>query len=141
MIRIAGIPGASLSRIVLAAVFVAAGTMHFIIPGEYVKIMPPALPFPRELVYLSGVLEIAGGAGLLIRRTRRAAGIGLILLLLAVWPANLQMWLNARAAGASPLAQTLLLLRLPLQLVLIAWVWRASRAGSSQPAAPPASGR
>jgi uncharacterized membrane protein len=118
-------PGAS--RIVLAALFAFAGTMHFVIPDSYVTIMPPALPFPRELVYLSGALEIAGGMGLLIERTRRAAGIGLVLLLVAVWPANLQMLLNARAAGASPLAQTLLLLRLPLQLVLIAWVWRASR--------------
>lgn len=120
-------PGASASRIVLAALFAFAGTMHFIIPGQYVAVMPPALPLHRELVYLSGALEIAGGIGLLIPHTRRAAGIGLILLLLAVWPANLQMLLDARAAGASAWAQTLLLLRLPLQLVLIAWVWRASR--------------
>ena len=119
--------GVRVSRIVLAALFAFAGTMHFIIPGQYAAIMPPALPLHRELIYLSGALEIAGGIGLLIPRTRRAAGIGLILLLLAVWPANLQMLLNARAAGASAWAQTLLLLRLPLQLVLIAWVWRASR--------------
>src|SRR5687768_10295606 len=115
------------SRIVLAALFAFAGTMHFIIPEQYMAIMPPALPLHRELVYLSGVLEIAGGIGLLVRRTRRAAGIGLILLLIAVWPANLQMLLNARAAGASATAQTLLFLRLPLQLLLIAWVWRASK--------------
>lgn len=115
------------SRIVLAALFAFAGTMHFIVPGQYAAIMPPWLPLHRELVYLSGVLEIAGGVGLLVARTRRAAGIGLILLLMAVWPANLQMLLNARASGAPALAQTLLLLRLPLQLVLIAWVWRASR--------------
>jgi uncharacterized membrane protein len=116
-----------MSRIVLAALFAFAGTMHFIIPGQYERIMPPVLPLHRELVYLSGALEIAGGMGLLVPRTRRAAGIGLILLLIAVWPANLQMLLDARAAGASAWSQTLLLLRLPLQLVLIAWVWRASR--------------
>jgi uncharacterized membrane protein len=115
------------SRIVLAALFAFAGTMHFIIPGQYERIMPPALPLHRELVLLSGALEIAGGIGLLVPRTRRAAGIGLILLLIAVWPANLQMLLAARTAGASPLAQALLLLRLPLQLVLMAWVWHASR--------------
>ena len=115
------------SRIVLAALFAFAGTMHFIVPGAYVGIMPAALPLHRELVYLSGVLEIAGGIGLLVPRTRRVAGIGLILLLVAVWPANLQMLLNARAAGTSAAWQLLLLLRLPLQLVLIAWVWRASR--------------
>ncbi|HEX6909820.1 MAG TPA: DoxX family protein [Longimicrobium sp.] len=115
------------SRIVLAALFAFAGTMHFILPDPYVRIMPPALPFPRELVYLSGVLEIAGGVGLLVPRTRPAAGLGLVLLLLAVWPANVQMLLTARAEGASPWWQTALLLRLPLQLVLIGWVWRASR--------------
>ena len=113
---------------ILAAVFVFAGIMHFVIPDQYVRIMPPALPMHRELVYLSGVLEIAGGVGLLLERTRRAAGLGLVLLLLAVWPANLQMLLNARASGASSGTQALLFLRLPLQLLLIAWVWRASRA-------------
>ena len=119
------------SRIVLAALFAFAGTMHFVIPDQYAAIMPPWLPVHRALVYASGVAEIVGGIGLLVPRTRRAAGIGLILLLIAVWPANLQMLLNARAAGASAWAQTLLLLRLPLQLVLIAWVWRASRDGSA----------
>lgn len=119
--------GAGTSRIVLAALFAFAGTMHFVIPGQYVGIMPPALPWHRELVYLSGALEIAGGIGLLVPRTRRAAGLGLVLLLIAVWPANLQMLLNARAAGASAWSQAALLLRLPLQILLMAWVWRASR--------------
>lgn len=114
------------SRRLLAGIFVFAGVMHFIIPASYVGIMPPSLPRPRELVYLSGALEVAGGIGLLIPRTRRAAGMGLILLLIAVWPANLQMVLNARAAGEPPWHQTLLWLRLPLQLALIWWVWRAS---------------
>lgn len=135
--------GASTSRYVLAAIFIAAGTLHFIIPDSYVSIMPPALPFPRELVYLSGGAEIAGGIGLLMERTRRAAGIGLILLLLAVWPANLQMLLNARAARAAAWWQLLLLLRLPLQILLIVWACRVSRTPvppSTRPATPPASG-
>lgn len=113
----------------LAGIFIFAGVMHFVIPASYVGIMPPWLPRHRELVYLSGALEIAGGVGLLIGRTRRAAGIGLILLLIAVWPANLQMVLDARAAGRPAWHQALLWLRLPLQLVLIWWAWRASRAG------------
>lgn len=87
--------------------------------------MPPWLPLHRALVLLSGVCQIAGGVGVLIPRTRRAAGWGLILLLIAVSPANLQMLLDARASGASALAQTLFALRLPLQLALVAWVWRA----------------
>jgi uncharacterized membrane protein len=116
----------SSSRIVLAILFVVAGTMHFVIPGSYVRIMPPYVPLPREMVLLSGACEIAGGAGLLISRVRRWAGLGLVLLLLAVWPANLQMWLNARAGHQPAWAQVLLFLRLPLQIVLILWVWRAS---------------
>jgi uncharacterized membrane protein len=109
----------------LAAVFVIAGVLHFAFPGAYVRIMPPWLPQPRALVLLSGACQIAGGVGVLLPRTRRAAGWGLILLLLAVWPANLQMLLNARASGAPAAAQALLLVRLPLQLLLIWWVWRS----------------
>jgi uncharacterized membrane protein len=115
------------ARRLLAAIFVFAGVMHFVIPASYVGIMPPWLPWHRELVYLSGVAEIAGGVGLLIDRTRRAAGIGLVLLLIAVWPANLQMLLDARAADKPLAYEAFLWLRLPLQLVLIWWVWRVSR--------------
>jgi uncharacterized membrane protein len=120
-------PGARLSRTLLGAVFIAAGTLHFLFPGAYVRIMPAYLPLHRELVYLSGALEIAGGVGLLIPRTRRAAALGLILLLLAVWPANLQMVLSARAAGTPVWREALLWARLPLQLLLVAWVWRVYR--------------
>lgn len=118
------------SRLLLAAVFVFGGMMHFVIPASYVGIMPPWLPWHGGLVYLSGVLEIAGGVGLLIPRTRRAAGTGLILLLIAVWPANLQMVLAARAADRPLWHEALLWLRLPLQLLLIWWAWRASRSSS-----------
>lgn len=114
------------SRIVLAVLFVAAGVLHFVVPDAYARIVPPYLPAPLLLVYLSGVAEIAGGVGLLVERTRRAAGVGLVLLLLAVWPANLQMALDARAGDSSALAQTLLWARMPLQLAMIAWVlWAA----------------
>lgn len=116
-----------ISRWVLAAAFVFAGVMHFVITDAYMRIMPPWVPLHRELVLLSGVCEIAGGVGLLVPRTRRAAGIGLVLLLVAVFPANVQMLLNARAAGASALARVLLWARLPLQLALIAWVVYAAR--------------
>ena len=116
----------SVSSIVLAALFAFAGTMHFVIPAAYGRIMPAWVPFPREMVLLSGACEIAGGIGLLVPQVRRWAGMGLIALLLAVWPANLQMLLNARAADAPGWWQVLLLLRLPLQIVLMGWVWRAS---------------
>jgi uncharacterized membrane protein len=115
------------SRGVLAAIFVFAGVMHFAATGAYVRIMPPWLPLHRELVLLSGVFQVAGGIGLLVPRTRRAAGIGLVLLLVAVFPANVQMLLNARAAGASASTEALLWARLPLQLAVIAWALAVSR--------------
>jgi uncharacterized membrane protein len=119
--------GASLTRVLLALIFVVAGTLHFVFPEVYEKIVPPYLPLHRELVYLSGALEVLGGLGLLPDRTRRAAGIGLVLLLIAVWPANLQMLLDARASEQPSWWVTLLWARLPLQVALILWVWNASR--------------
>jgi uncharacterized membrane protein len=116
----------SLSRALLGSLFVVAGALHFLVPGTYERIMPSYLPLHRELVYLSGALEILGGMGMLSKRTRSAAGIGLVLLLLAVWPANLQMLLDARAADKPSWWIVFLWARLPLQLLLILWVWRAS---------------
>ena len=119
--------GSPFSRMLLGVIFVVAGTLHFLAPGAYERIMPPYLPLHRELVYLSGALEILGGLGMLAERTRSVAGVGLILLLLAVWPANLQMLLDARAVGKPSWWTALLWARLPLQLVLMWWVWRASQ--------------
>lgn len=117
----------NVSRILLGFIFVVAGALHFVSPETYERIMPPYLPLHRELIYLSGALEILGGLGLLPKRTRSAAGIGLILLLVAVWPANLQMLLDAREAGKPSWWMALLWARLPLQVALIVWVWRVSR--------------
>ncbi len=117
----------SFFRTSLGVIFVAAGALHFLAPGAYEQIMPTYLPLHRELVYLSGALEILGGLGMFSKRTRSVAGIGLILLLLAVWPANLQMLLDARAAQKPAWWVALLWARMPLQVVLIWWVWRASR--------------
>jgi uncharacterized membrane protein len=116
--------------LVLSAVFLVAGVLHFVFTDAYAGIVPSWLPHPRALVLLSGACEVAGGLGLLHPRTRRAAAWGLILLLLAVWPANFQMFFDAR----SPAAQVLFLLRLPLQPLLMWWVWRTvygSTRGSS----------
>jgi len=93
----------------------------------YVGIMPPYLPFPRELVLISGVAEILGGLGVLVPRVRRAAGWGLALLLVAVFPANIQMAQDSlQRAGWSPVT-LLFFLRLPLQFLLVAWVEWATR--------------
>ena len=117
----------NVSRLLLALFFVCAGVLHFVFMPAYIKIIPPWLPWHQALVIVSGACEIAGGLGVPWQGTRRWAGYGLIALCLAVLPANVQMLLDARAAGASTLWQALLRLRLPLQCLLIAWIWRATR--------------
>ncbi len=119
--------GYSFSRALLGFLFVGAGALHFLATDSYERIVPPYLPLHHELVYLSGALEILGGLGMLTRRTRPVAGIGLLLLLIVVWPANLQMLLDAYAEHKPFWWLALLWARLPLQILLIWWVWRASR--------------
>ena len=107
--------------------FVLAGLLHFVKPSMYVSIMPPYLPYPRELVLVSGAAEVLGGWGVLVPQVRRAAGWGLALLLVAVFPANIQMaQASLHIAGWSPVT-LLLFLRLPLQFLLVAWVEGATR--------------
>jgi uncharacterized membrane protein len=116
----------SVSLVLLALIFCVGGIMHFVAPASYLRIMPAWLPSPLLLVYVSGLAEILGGLGLLLPSTRAVAGWGLILLLIAVFPANVQMLESARAAHASRLWIALLVLRLPLQPALMHWVWRAA---------------
>ncbi len=115
----------------LAAIgFFAAGANHFRDPVMYGRIIPPGFPNPPLLVAASGVCEMAGGLGLLIKPLRRAAGWGLIALLLAVFPANVYMALRPRRFADLGLAPWMLWARLPLQGLLIAWVeWVARKPG------------
>jgi len=117
----------NLSRGLLSVFFIIAGYLHFIFPANYMQVMPPWLPAHYLLVLVSGGFEIAGGVGVLLPIVRRMAGIGLILLSLAVLPANVQMLLNALADGTASIWLVLLGLRLPLQLLLIYWIWRATQ--------------
>ena len=105
-----------------------AGALHFVKPRPYESIVPPALPRPREIVYASGVAEIVGGLSVLPPRARPWAGLWLIGLLLAVFPANVYHAVAADEIPGQPVPRPLLWLRLPLQGVLIAWVWRTTGA-------------
>lgn len=108
--------------------FVVAGSLHFIAPEFYLRIMPPYIPWHAAMVRISGFFEILGGVGLLLPRTRRAAAWGLVALLIAVFPANLYMAMHPVDAGAASIAPALRWGRLPLQAVFIVWVLWCSRA-------------
>jgi uncharacterized membrane protein len=110
--------------------FVVAGVLHFVIPRFYMAIMPSWLPSPLMLVYVSGVFEVLGGVGLLLPGTRRIAAIGLIALLVAVLPANIEMLRLAQAREASSWFIAGCWLRLPLQPLLMWWVWRVAQSAN-----------
>ncbi|NOT97439.1 MAG: DoxX family membrane protein [Nitrospira sp.] len=119
-----------ISRCLYGLFFMAAGANHFLNTPFYVSIMPPYLPWPVALVYLSGVAEIGLGGLLLFERWHRLAAWGLIALLIAVFPANVHMALHPELyPWASPLG---LWLRLFLQGALIVWAYWYTRPQSAR---------
>ena len=108
-------------RLLLSATFVLAGLNHFLRPRLYRAIIPPYLPAPDALVSISGYAEIVLGSLVLVPRARRAAGLGLIALLVAVFPANIHMALHPHLYPRIP--RWLLWLRLPFQGVFAVWVY------------------
>ena len=111
------------------------GVAHFVKPEMYVQMIPPMLPVPLALVYVSGVFEILGGVGVLVERTRVVAGWGLIALLIAVFPANIYMALEPGVVEGSPDNPLIWWLRLPLQLVFVLWVVICTRRTKQTPPA------
>ncbi|WP_152042918.1 DoxX family protein [Salinigranum salinum] len=119
-------------RYVMGVLYVVAGAMHFVVPQVYVQVVPPSLPRPLALVYLSGIAEILLGLGVLVPRTRRIAAWGLVLLLLAVFPANVYMAthdvvLEGVPEWASEPSDAATWARLPFQGVLLLWAWWYTR--------------
>jgi uncharacterized membrane protein len=106
-------------RAVLGVSMVAVGIAHFASPGFFVSIVPSFLPAPLLLVLVSGFFEVLGGAGLFVPRARRAASVGLVLLYVAVFPANINMVVHPELGGGAPVWA--LWLRLPFQALFIAW--------------------
>ena len=107
---------------ITSSAFIVAGILHFMFPSAYKKIMPPYIPAHYFMIYVSGFLEVLGGVLLLFTSTQAFASIGLSLLLIAVFPANLYM--AQRMQKKESRYAWLAWLRLPFQVVLIAWmIW------------------
>jgi len=112
-------------KILLAVFFIGAGINHFRDPEFYLRIMPPYLPWPMFLQYLVGFIEFVLGILLLIPRYTRLAAWGLIVLLIAVYPANIHMAVNRHLYPDVKI--WFHWIRLPFQFVLIAWAWWFTR--------------
>jgi uncharacterized membrane protein len=120
-------------RLVLGFVFLwffIGGLGHFFLTDFFAGIIPPVFPDRRLLVQVSGVFELLGAVGILVARTRSAAGWGLVLLTIAVTPANVFMWQHAADFPAIPYWS--LVLRLPFQLLLLVGIWWSTRPAGRQ---------
>ena len=108
---------------ILVTLFLASGVLHLVNPDAFMWLMPPWLPWPTELIYLSGVFELVAAVGLIFRQ--KWAGALAALTLLAVWPANIWFALSVIPSGDAAMIAAAWL-RLPLQLPLIYYAWKFS---------------
>ena len=105
----------------MACIYILAGIMHFVYPAMYRRIIPPWIPYPMGMVYLSGILEIVLGAALFFPGTSRLALFGIMALLVLFLPVHTHMLRDSRASMGIP--TWVLLLRIPLQGLLIYWAY------------------
>lgn len=110
--------------------FAVGGVFHFVSPDQFVRIVPPYLPYPLALVYVSGVFELLGAIGILLPKWRSRAGIGLFILTICVTPANVYMWMNPQLFPT--IGETLLGIRLIVQIALFACIWWATRTPTAE---------
>ncbi len=114
----------NISLYLAALLFILAGILHFVKERAYWKMMPLYIPYHKVMVLISGVAEIVLGLGLLSSLTRVYSAWGLIILLIAVFPANIYM---ATSGKFHRIPSVLLWLRLPLQFVLIWWMYQYTK--------------
>ena len=114
-------------QFVLAVAMLVVGALHFTSPEPFVRIVPAYLPYPGSLVYISGFVEVLAGAGLLVPQLSQAAAWVLVVLYIAVFPANLNQALNNIAIAGLPHDPPLIWLRLPFQVFLVTWAWWLTR--------------
>ena len=99
--------------------FILIGIEHFREPQKFVDIVPKYMPFALFLVYLTGVMEIVGGLGIIYPETRELAGRLMVLFLLVIYPANFNMWINDIPYNGTKLTNQGHLVRLSVQILLI----------------------
>jgi len=117
------------ARWAMVVFLVASGIGHFAITDAYAMMVPAWLPAPGLLVWVSGVAELAGGVGLVVPwpQLRRAAAYGIIVLLVAIFPANVNMAIHHISPFGMHASAAALWGRLPFQVLFVAWAWWLSR--------------
>jgi uncharacterized membrane protein len=114
-----------LALAIVVAWFLIGGLGHFVAPAFFAAIVPPWLSWPLAVVYVIGVFELLGAIGVLIYKYRSKAGIGLILLTLAVTPVNVYMWLNPEKFA--DISENFLTFRLVFQIFLLWCIWWSTK--------------
>jgi uncharacterized membrane protein len=117
----------SKAAVAMGLCFIITGSLHFLTPERFDFMMPPYLPWPRKLIYISGFFEILGGLGILLPRTRHLAGRCLAVLLICVLPANVHVALSGGHVPGLPEQNWYYWARLPFQLVFVFWALWSSR--------------
>lgn len=108
----------------MGILYVLAGINHFLRPDFYLKMLVGFLPYPNELNIISGAIEIVLGIGVMLPQTKKISAWGIILLLVAIFPANINMALHASEWNFTA---AMLYLRLPIQFLLIWWAYRYTK--------------
>ena len=108
-----------LTIFVMGVMYVFIGIKHFTDPQYFLDIVPPQLPFKLFLVYLTGLIEVVGGAAILAPKTRKAGAYLLIFLLLSVFPANIYLYVSETPQNLLGISETDALIRMPFQIPLI----------------------
>ena len=113
----------SMSILIISLFFLIGGIAHFVYLDTFMSTVPTYLNFHKELVLISGVFELLGAIGILVPQTQRFAGVGLIVLALSVFPANINMAMHPE--NFPEISEILLYIRLPLQFIFIWFIWWA----------------
>ena len=109
----------TLTIFVMGVMYVFIGIKHFTDPQYFLDIVPPQLPFKLFLVYLTGLIEVVGGAAILVPKTRKAGAYLLIFLLVSVFPANIYLYVSETPQSLLGISEADALIRMPFQIPLI----------------------
>lgn len=121
------IPWQTAAKIGITLLFLTTGIAHFIVTGPMAQMVPPPIPFKTAIIYGTGVFEIAGAIGIWVPRFAQTAGTYLVLLVIAVFPANIYTALTGVVIAGQHTDAKYLIIRVPFEILLVVWTYFATR--------------